>query len=462
MKTFPQNFIWGGAISAQQVEGAYNIDGKGLSTADVQPNGVFGKVLDRDGSEYLKDVAIDFYHHYEEDIKLFAELGFKCLRLSIAWTRIFPEGDELLPNEKGLQFYDKIFDSLIKNGIQPLVTLSHYEMPLGLVRKYGGWKNRKLINFFIHFATTVFERYKEKVKYWLTFNEINISFHSAFTGLGLENSYTRHELYQAIHHQLVASAKAVKVCHNLIPESQIGNMLAGVPYYPYTCHPDDVVAAMLKQRDIFLFSDVQVRGYYPDYFIKKMEQENIKIDITEDDLESLTNTVDFISFSYYMSACATAPDRAAHSERMNVLDGVKNPYLDESDFKWQIDPTGLRIFLSMLYDRYQKPLFIVENGLGCVEKQDENGMIEDDYRIKYITEHLRATRDAINEDGVNVIGYTYWGPIDLVSGSTAMMSKRYGFIYVDRHDDGTGTLKRTKKKSFNWFKSLIENNGSII
>lgn len=461
MSTFPANFIWGGAISANQAEGAFDLDGKGLSTADVQPNGVFGKIRERDGSEYLKDTAIDFYHRYEDDIALFAEMGFQCLRLSIAWTRIFPQGDEESPNEKGLEFYDRLFDSLIAKGIQPLVTLSHYEMPLGLVKKYGGWKNRKVIDFFVKYASIVFDRYKDKVKYWLTFNEVNISFHSAFTGLGLEEDCSRQDLYQAIHHQLVASAKAVTKCHETIPNGIVGTMLAGMPYYAYTCHPDDVAEAMLKQRDIFLFSDVQSRGYYPSYFLKQLENENITLNITSDDLESLKDTVDFISFSYYMSACAAAPGRTDSAERMNVLDGVKNPYLDESDFGWQIDPTGLRIFLNMLYDRYQKPLFIVENGLGSIENQDGSSVIEDDYRIQYITEHLRATRDAIH-DGVDVMGYTYWGPIDLVSGSTAMMSKRYGFIHVDRYDDGSGTLERTRKKSFWWFKSLIESNGGII
>ena len=463
MNRFPEGFIWGGAISAQQAEGAFNEDGKGLSTADLQPYGVFGEIRERDGTEYLKDTAIDFYHRYKEDVALFAEMGFKCLRLSIAWTRIYPQGDEEQPNEQGLAFYDDLFDCMLEHGIQPLVTLCHYEMPMNLADKYGGWKNRELIDLFIRYSETVFTRYKDKVKYWLTFNEINIAFHSAFTGLGLREGYTDTEFYQAMHHQLVASALAVKSCHHIIPDAQIGNMLAGMPYYPYTCHPVNVREAMFNQRDIFLFADIQARGNYPRYFLNRLAAQDVALDITDADKAALQNTVDFISFSYYMSACTSKmhDESDVTIEKMNVLDGVKNPYLKESDFGWQIDPEGLRIFLNMLYDRYQKPLFIVENGLGCNEKPDEQGQINDDYRISYVRDHLIATRQAI-EDGVEVLGYTYWGPIDLISGSVASMSKRYGFIYVDRHDDGSGSLKRSRKKSFYWYKDVIRSNGETL
>lgn len=461
MKQFPENFLWGGALSAQQVEGAYNKDGKGLSTADVQPDGVFGQIRYRDEQEYLKDRAIDFYHNYKEDIKLFSEMGFKCLRISLAWTRIFPSGDDEQPNEKGLMFYDGVFDTLAEYGIEPLVTLSHFEMPLGLVDNYGGWKNRKVIDHFVKYAETVFTRYKDKVKFWLTFNEINMAFHSAFTGLGLKENHTRNDFYQAIHHQLVASAKATKACHDIIPGAKVGNMLAGMPYYPLTCHPLNVREALFNQRDIFMFSDVQSRGYYPSYYIRRLEKEGVILKITEDDLNSLQNTVDFISFSYYMSACTAIVESDVKIEKMNVNDGIKNPYLEESDYGWQIDPEGLRIFLNMLYDRYQKPLFIVENGIGCNETPDDNREINDNYRIDYVSAHLRAAKEAI-DDGVELLGYTYWGPIDLVSASIATMSKRYGFIYVDRHNDGSGSLARSKKKSFYWFKGVIETNGKNI
>lgn len=461
MKKFPENFMWGGAISANQAEGAYDSDGKGISTADVQPNGVFGPIVERGEIENIKDTAIDFYHRFREDIELFSEMGFQCLRLSIAWTRIFPQGDEELPNEAGLAFYDEIFSELKKHNIKPVVTLSHYEMPLGLVEKYGGWSNRKVIDFFVRYSKVVFERYKDSVKYWLTFNEINIALHSPFTGLGIDNNSSKQTLYQAVHYQLVASAAAVRACHEIVPKGKIGNMLAGLPYYPHTCHPDDVLETLLMQRETFMFSDVQVRGYYPSYFLNQLTVQNIALDISEDDLEVLSHTVDFVSFSYYMSACSAAAGSTQSAEKMNVLDGIKNPYLEESDFGWQIDPKGLRIYLNSLYDRYQKPLFIVENGLGCKEILSADEIINDDYRIQYISEHLKETLAAI-QDGVDVMGYTYWGPIDLVSGSTAMMSKRYGFIYVDRHDDGTGSLKRTKKKSFSWYKELIKTNGLNI
>lgn len=463
MKKFPDGFLWGGAISAQQAEGAYNVDGKGLSTADLQPYGVFGDVRERDGMEYLKDRAIDFYHRYKEDVAMFAEMGFKCLRLSIAWTRIYPNGNEEQPNEKGLAFYDELFDCMLEHGIQPLVTLCHYEMPMHLVNEYGGWKNRKLIELFIRYSETVFERYKNKVKYWLTFNEINISFHSAFTGLGLLGEHSENDFYQAMHHQLVASALAVKSCHEIIPDAQIGNMLAGMPYYPFTCHPINVREALFNQRDVFLFSDIQVRGYYPRYFLNKLNEKGIQLNVTEEDSLALKHTVDFISFSYYMSGCTSVMHDKSKTvvEKMNVLDGVKNPYLKESDFGWQIDPEGLRTFLNMLYDRYQKPLFIVENGLGCIESPDENGEINDDYRIDYIREHLNATSQAI-ADGVEVMGYTYWGPIDLVAGTVASMSKRYGFIYVDRQDNGSGTLERSRKKSFFWYRDVIRTNGNSL
>jgi 6-phospho-beta-glucosidase len=461
MKHFPQHFLWGGALSAQQAEGAFNVDGKGLSTADVQPDGVFGQIRYRDEQEYLKDVGIDFYHRYKEDIKLFAEMGFTCLRISLAWSRIYPQGDEETPNEKGLSFYDDVFDTMAQYGIEPLVTLSHFEMPLGLVDKYGGWKNRALIAHFEKYARTVYERYKTKVRYWLTFNEINMAFHSAFTGLGLKDGYTPAEFYQAIHHQLVASAKAVRACHQIVPNASIGNMLAGMPYYPLTCHPLNVREALFNQRDIFMFSDVQVRGYYPSYYTRRLEREGVSLDITDDDRKSLLSTVDFVSFSYYMSACTAVVESDVKIEKMNVNDGIKNPYLQESDYGWQIDPEGLRIFLNMLYDRYQKPLFIVENGIGCNEAPDEQGEIHDDYRIDYLSAHLRAARAAI-DDGVELLGYTYWGPIDLVSASVATMSKRYGFIYVDRHNDGSGSLARSKKKSFDWYKEVIATNGNNI
>ncbi|CNC59543.1 cryptic 6-phospho-beta-glucosidase [Yersinia intermedia] len=459
---FPDNFLWGGAIAANQVEGAYLTEGKGLSTSDLQPHGIFGDITPRvSGDSYVKDLAIDFYHRYPEDIALFAEMGFKCLRISIAWTRIFPQGDEQQPNEAGLAFYDRVFDEMAKYNITPLVTLSHYEMPYGLVKNYGGWGNRKTTGFFEHYARTVFQRYQHKVKLWLTFNEINMSLHAPFTGVGLEQESSKSAVYQAIHHQLVASAKAVAALHEIIPDGRIGNMLLGGLMYPLTCKPADVLETLQQNREWLFFGDVQVRGYYPSYMARYFKQHGISVEITAEDKLALKQTVDFISFSYYMSGCVTADEELNRKARGNILSMVQNPHLASSEWGWQIDPEGLRILLNELWDRYQKPLFIVENGLGAKDKPDVNGHIEDDYRIEYLNDHLVQVSEAI-EDGVEVMGYTSWGPIDLVSASKAELSKRYGFIYVDRDDNGKGTLARRRKKSFYWYRDVIQSNGEIL
>ncbi|HDR2515284.1 TPA: 6-phospho-beta-glucosidase [Enterobacter ludwigii] len=462
MKTFPDDFLWGGAVAANQVEGAYREDGKGLSTSDVQPQGVFGPVVERvEGDSGIKDIAIDFYHRYPEDIKLFAEMGFSCLRVSIAWTRIFPNGDEQHPNEAGLAFYDKLFDELAAHNITPLVTLSHYEMPWGLVKQYGGWASRQTIGFFERYARTVFTRYKTKVKLWLTFNEINMSLHAPMTGVGLPETSSKGEVYQAIHHQLVASALAVKACHEIIADARIGNMLLGGLMYPLTCKPEDILETLQENRAWQFFGDVQCRGVYPGYMQRFFRDNDIQIDITDADREALKSTVDFISFSYYMTGCVTADEALNQQARGNILSMVPNPHLASSEWGWQIDPVGLRTLLNVLWDRYQKPLFIVENGLGAKDTPDADGVVQDDYRISYLNDHLVQVREAI-EDGVEVMGYTSWGPIDLVSASKAELSKRYGFIYVDRDDSGKGTLARSRKKSFYWYKEVIATKGASL
>ncbi|MDY1036173.1 6-phospho-beta-glucosidase [Lelliottia sp. CFBP8978] len=462
MKTFPDAFLWGGAVAANQVEGAYLEDGKGLSTSDVQPKGVFGPVVERvPGDSGIKDVAIDFYHRYPDDIKLFAEMGFSCLRVSIAWTRIFPDGDEQQPNEAGLAFYDKLFDELAAHNITPLVTLSHYEMPWGLVKQYGGWGSRQVIGFFERYARTVFTRYKDKAKLWLTFNEINMSLHAPMTGVGLPETSSKAQVYQAIHHQLVASALAVKACHEIIPEGKIGNMLLGGLVYPLTCKPDDVLEALQENRAWQFFGDVQCRGAYPGYMLRFFRDNGIQLEVTDADREALKSTVDFISFSYYMTGCVTTDEELNQQARGNILSMVPNPHLASSEWGWQIDPVGLRTLLNVLWDRYQKPLFIVENGLGAKDKPDADGIVQDDYRIDYLNDHLVQVREAI-EDGVEVMGYTSWGPIDLVSASKAELSKRYGFIYVDRDDSGKGTLARSRKKSFHWYKEVISTKGASL
>lgn len=465
---FPDNFLWGGAVAANQCEGAYNEDGKGLSIQDVMPMGIKGSRTSSPTENNLKLVGIDFYHRYKEDIKLFAEMGFKVFRTSIAWSRIFPNGDENQPNERGLKFYDDLFDECLKYGIEPLVTLSHYETPLYLTENYDGWKNRKMIDFYKKYVTTVFNRYKNKVKYWLTFNEINSILDSPFMSGGINTSkekLTKSDLYQAIHHEMVASALAVKIAHEINPSFKIGCMVLSMPVYPLTSNPEDVIKAMEESHLHDMFTEIHVRGEYPGYMNRYMKENNIHIDTYPEDIDILKNTVDFISFSYYVSVCATSDKDKDIRGEGNLLGGVPNPALKSSEWGWQIDPKGLRYMLNSLWDKYKKPLFIVENGLGAIDKLVDDGKggktVEDDYRIDYLKDHLIEVAEAL-KDGVTVMGYTSWGCIDLVSASTAEMKKRYGFIYVDRNDDGSGSLNRYKKKSFYWYKKVIETNGAYL
>ena len=466
---FPKEFLWGGATAANQCEGAWNEDGKGASIQDYMPHGIMQGPSEVIDEHNLKLKGIDLYHHYKEDIALFAEMGFKVYRMSIAWSRIFPNGDDEKPNEKGLEFYDNVFDECKKYGIEPLVTLSHYETPYHLAKKYDGWKSRDLIGFYEKYVRTVFTRYKGKVHYWITFNEINSIWHFPLMGAGIltpKNLLNAQDLYQAAHHELVASALATKIGHEIDSENKIGCMVLGLTSYPRTCNPDDVIATMEESKRGYFFTDIHMRGYYPSYALKMMEKEGVVLDATDEDLEILKNTCDFLSFSYYMSKCIASNPEQYEKGKGNLTTGVKNPYLQESQWGSQIDPKGLRYLLNTYYDRYQKPLFIVENGLGAkdtlLSEEKDGYWVEDDYRIQYMNDHLTQVSKAINDDGVEVMGYTSWGCIDLISASTAEMKKRYGFIYVDRNNDGTGTFKRYKKKSFYWYKKVIETNGQII
>lgn len=466
MNVFPEDFLWGGAAAANQFEGAYQADGKGLSIQDVLPNGIMAKSTEKPTEDNLKLIGIDFYNRYKEDIAMLAEMGFKVFRTSIAWSRIFPNGDDAEPNEAGLQFYEKVVEECDKHGIKVMFTLSHYETPLNLAKKYDGWTDRRLIGFFERFVRTVFERFKGKVPYYLTFNEINSVLHEPFFSGGIltpKEELSSSQLYQAIHHELVASALATKLCHEIDPDAKVGCMILGIPVYPLTPNPDDVIATMLKERETMLFSDVHVRGYYPGYSKRIFKERGIQLDILDEDLELLKHTVDFVSFSYYMSICESASPEERRNA--NFIGGVMNPTLEASDWGWQIDPKGLRYMLNYFYDRYQKPLFIVENGLGAVDElvegPDGQMTVNDDYRIAYLNDHLKEVGEAI-EDGVDIMGYTSWGCIDMVSASTAEMKKRYGYIYVDRQNDGSGTLERYRKKSFYWYKNLIETNGASL
>lgn len=472
---FPEGFLWGGATAANQCEGAYDVDGRGLANVDVVPIGkdrfpiIAGqqKMFDfEEGYFYPAKESIDFYHCYKEDIALFAEMGFKTFRMSIAWSRIFPKGDELEPNEAGLQFYENVFKECHKYGIEPLVTITHFDCPMHLIEHYGGWRNRKLIDFYERLVTVLFTRYKGLVRYWLTFNEINMILHAPFMGAGLyfeEGENVQQVKFQAAHHELVASALATKIGHAIDPDNKIGCMLAAGQYYPNTCHPDDVWEGLNLDRENYFFIDVQARGQYPNYAKKQWEREGLTIQMTDEDLALLKeHTVDFISFSYYSSRVASGDPAVNEQTAGNIFASIKNPYLKESEWGWQIDPLGLRITLNTIWDRYQKPMFIVENGLGAVDTPDENGYVADDYRIDYLREHIKAMNDAINQDGVELWGYTTWGCIDLVSAGTGEMKKRYGFIYVDRDNEGNGSLKRTKKKSFDWYKQVIASNGQDL
>ncbi|MET2846437.1 6-phospho-beta-glucosidase [Vibrio owensii] len=470
---FPENFLWGGAIAANQSEGGYREGGKGLTTVDMIPYGenrmpiklgLVDSVELSDEEFYPSHQAIDFYHRYKEDIALLAEMGFKTFRMSIAWSRIFPKGDELEPNQAGIDFYRSVFEECHKYGIEPLVTLCHFDVPMHLVNEYGSWRNRKMIGFFERYARTCFEAFDGLVKYWLTFNEINILLHSPFSGAGLlfQEGENRDQVkYQAAHHELVASALVTKIAHEINPENQVGCMLAGGNFYPYSCKPEDVFTAMQKDRENLFFIDVQSRGYYPSYAQKVFDEKGVKLEILEEDYDTLKHTVDFISFSYYASRCASADMNANNTSEANVVKSIRNPHLPASDWGWVIDPLGLRITMNTLYDRYQKPLFLVENGLGAKDVPDANGEVQDDYRIDYLRQHVEAMADAIT-DGVPLMGFTPWGCIDLVAASTGEMSKRYGFIYVDRDNLGNGTLNRTPKKSFHWYKRVIASNGTEL
>ena len=465
--TFPANFLWGGAVAANQCEGAYDEDGKGWSTQDLAPKGVVGAITDHPTEDNLKLKGIDFYHRYREDIAMLAEMGFSVFRFSIAWSRIFPNGDEETPNEAGLAFYDQLIDECRRHGMEPLVTLSHYETPYHLAKTYDGWCSRKMIDFFKRYVNTVMERYKGKVHYWLTFNEINSILHNPYLSGGIltpREQLSKSDLYQAIHHELVASALVTKMAHEIDPDNKVGCMVIGIPSYPLTPNPDDVIANMEQDRHNLYFTDVQARGAYPKYLNRYFKENGIQIQMEEGDEEILKNSVDFISFSYYMSTCGCADPNAHPQAAGNIIPGVANPYLRSSQWGWQIDPKGLRYLLNQFYDRYQKPLFIVENGLGARDELiEKDGVltVEDDYRIEYMREHLLQVEEAI-EDGVEVLGYTSWGCIDLVSASTAQMSKRYGFIYVDRNDDGSGTMARYRKKSFYWYRDVIASNGASL
>ncbi|CAI3543040.1 glycoside hydrolase family 1 protein [Clostridium neonatale] len=474
---FPKKFLWGGAVAACQIEGAYDVDGRGLSTSDLR---AYDKNLDRtniaqEGGDTLAGIkaalkdttsyfpkrhGIDFYHTYKEDLALMKELGLKAFRTSISWSRIFPNGDELEPNEKGLQFYDRLIDEIIKNGMEPIITMSHYDIPIHLVIEYGGFANRKMIEFFVRYAKVLLERFKGKVKYWIVCNQINLVPTVNFGSLGLYDDQAENMeelMYQAVHNQFVAGAKVVELARKIDPEAIMGTMVADGTMYPATCKPEDVVLAMRKNRMQYYFTDVQFRGEYPIYALRYFEENDIHICMEPDDEALLkSNTFDYLAISYYYSKIVDSTKNT-----IKPFDAEQNPYLKPTPWEWRADPLGFYNSLSQYWDRYQKPLIIAENGLGALDKVEEDGSIHDQYRIEYLKLHIEQLKECI-KDGVDIFGYLSWGPIDIVSSSSAEMSKRYGYIYVDLDDFGQGTGKRSKKDSFYWYQNVINSNGEEL
>ncbi len=471
---FPKDFLWGGAVAANQLEGAYDIDGKGLCVADInefhENVALDEKYNEEISSTYIKEalnnekgifpkrLGIDFYHTYKEDLKLLAGLGLKTFRTSINWSRIYPNGDESTPNEVGLLFYDNLIDEIIKNGMEPMITISHYEMPLHLTTAYKGWYSRELIDFFVRYCKTLFDRYKGKVKYWIIVNQINLIVHESFNHLGIAEDVVDDMVsakYQGVHNEMVACALATKYAHEVDPNCEIGMMLCGGPAYPATCKPEDVFATVRRNQMEYFFSDVLLRGYYPGYAFRYFEDNNITVQFGEGDEEALKNTADFMSFSYYYTRIC---DVESIKRRQS---SYRNPELPANPWGWTIDPIGLRTFLNLFYDRYQCPIYITENGVGYHDTLESDSKIHDPYRIEFYRAHIEQMKEAI-KDGVDLRGYYAWGPIDLVSCSSSEMSKRYGFIYVDIDDYGNGSKKRYLKDSYAWMKKVIETNGEDL
>lgn len=498
---FPDNFLWGGATAANQYEGGWQEDGRGIAVHDMltdgsqrMPRRIYcqneagfitsiqaGECIPpgyhpfiKEGEYYPSHNATDFYHHYKEDIALMAEMGFKTYRLSISWTRIFPNGDDVQPNQEGLQFYDAVIDELLKYNIEPLVTILHFDMPLHLAEKYGGWINRKLIDFYLRFATVLFERWRNKVKYWITVNEINVL--GGYWTLGLSSVHRKTGSnsnqgetpiedagikLQSIHHLLVASAMANQIARKINPDFMLGTMCALSGIYPMTCRPEDVFGAYEFRRKALMYSDVTMRGYYPNYAQVIFDEYKFTLYKKPGDDEILRdNTSDFLAFSYYRTTAFS--NDAANTTTTGGQQASPNPYLKKTPWGWPIDPQGLRFVLNELYDRYQKPLFIVENGMGNQDVIEKDGTIHDTYRIDYLRSHIREMMKAVEIDAIPVLGYTTWGCVDIVSAGTGEMTKRYGFVYVDLDDKGNGTFKRRKKDSFYWYQKVIASNGKDI
>lgn len=473
-KTFPKDFLWGGAFAANQMEGAWEEGGKGLCVADINEyvdnipvdkkyngeitTGYIREALESKEGVFPKRWGIDFYHTYREDLALLKELGLNTYRTSINWARIYPNGDDPEPNEEGLEFYDRLIDEIIKNGMIPMITISHYEMPLNLTLKYKGWYSREVIDCFERYCKTLFDRYGDRVKLWIIVNQINLIVHESFNHLGVPEDAVDNVLeakYQAVHNEMVACARGTAYAHSLNKDIQIGMMLCGGPSYPASCKPEDVLAAMRHNQMEYFFSDVLLRGRYPGYAYHFFEERGIDIAFGPEDEADLKNTADFFSFSYYYTRMV---DKESF-ERDNSA--YRNPEIPANTWGWSIDPVGLRYMLNEIYDRYQCPIYITENGCGYYDKLEPDGTIHDPYRVEYYKAHIEQMKLAV-EDGVDLKGYYAWGPLDIISCSSSEMSKRYGFIYVDQDDLGNGSGKRIKKDSFSWLQRVTATNGEEL
>ena len=471
-----EDFLWGGSLSANQIEGSWNVDGKGPAIMDYVTAGSYQRereVTDdiESNKVYPSHTGIDFYHRYKDDIKLLAELGLKALRISIDWSRIFPLGDEEKPNQKGLDYYHDVIDTILSYGIEPIVTLYHFEMPIHIVKKYNSWMDRKTIDLYLHFCEVVMKSFQGKVKYWVTFNETNHMdpqsensdlFTYMITGLKYSKLPNPKQMIATMsYHIILASVKAVALAHEIDKNNQVGCVFGLTAVYPRNCHPNNVMNAFLEMEKDYYQVDAMVQGKFPSYKIAEYEKLGIYLDITESDCEDFCKgTLDFIGINYYMSNVARYEGDDDQEE--TIFGNVQNPYLQTSDWGWAIDGVGLRYILNYTYHRYGLPLMITENGLGAVDRKDEHHHIADDYRIQYLQTHIKEMKKAIVEDHVECIGYLTWAPIDLVSLTTGEMKKRYGFIYVDKQDDGSGDLSRYKKKSFEWFQAIIKDNAKQL
>ena len=471
-----KDFLWGGSIAAHQCEGAWNVDGKGIGIMDLVTSGSYEVPREickdiEDGKRYPSHEGIDFYHRFKDDIALFGEMGFKALRISIDWSRIYPNGDDEEPNKKGIEYYQSVVDELLKNGIEPIVTLYHFEMPVNLVRKYGSWTNRKVIDFYLKYCKTMFEALKGKVKYWVTFNEMNHIdpqteasdiFTYIIAGLKFSEMVEKKQTLATIGYNMtLAGVKAVELAHEIDPNNKVGCVFGLTPVYPINCNPVNVMNAFKEMDRDFYQIDAMCNGCFPKYKLKEYKDSDIQLEISNEDKESFYNgKLDFIGLNYYSTSVAHYEGDDNGEE--TLFGGVQNPYLEKSKWGWSIDPIGLRYLLNYVYRKYELPIIVSENGLGAMDKVEEDGSINDDYRIDYLNQHLIQLKKAAEEDGVDCFGYLMWGPIDLISATTGEMKKRYGFIYVDKQDDGTGDYSRKKKKSFDWYKEVIESNGESL